>query len=156
IPLAATMRCPSLAELPPAPEGKIGWPWTEESIVLPHCKPKGDSWPLITVVTPSLNQGRFLEETIRSILLQAYPNLEYFVLDGGSTDNSVEIIEKYSRWISFWVSEPDRGQSAAVNRGLRMGSGLYATWINSDDMLCKDAFATQVSMIGLAGDVVYI
>ena len=91
-------------------------------------------------MTPSFNQGRFLEETIRSILLQGYPNLEYFVLDGGSSDQSVEIIEKYAPWIDFWVSERDRGQSAAINRGLRMGSGSYATWINSDDMLCKDAF----------------
>jgi hypothetical protein len=98
----------------------------------------------------------FIEETIRSILLQGYPDLEYFVLDGGSTDNTVEIIERYSPWIDFWVSEPDRGQSAAINRGLRMGSGSYATWINSDDLLCKDAFCTQVSRHQTAGDTVYV
>jgi glycosyltransferase involved in cell wall biosynthesis len=108
------------------------------------------------VVTPSFNQGEFIEETIRSILLQGYPGLEYFVLDGGSTDNTVEIIEKYSSWIDFWESGPDRGQSAAINRGLRMGSGLYATWINSDDMLCKDAVGTHVSTHELAADVLYV
>jgi hypothetical protein len=104
----------------------------------------------------SFNQGRFLEETIRSIVLQGYPNLEYFVLDGGSTDNSVEIIQKYSPWIDFWVSEDDRGQSAAINRGLRIGSGSYATWINSDDMLCKNALYTQFSTQDLADDVFYV
>src|SRR5262249_55409307 len=113
-------------------------------------------WPRITVVTPSLNQGRFIEETIRSILLQGYPDLEYIVLDGGSTDHSVEIIRKYSPWISFWVSEPDSGQSAAINRGLAMGSGSYGTWMNSDDMLCKNALTNHASRCGLAGDFVYV
>ena len=87
------------------------------------------------------NQGRFLEGTIRSVLLQGYPDLEYFIFDGGSTDNSVEIIEKYSRWLTYWTSEPDAGQSAAINRGLNLSSGLYATWINSDDLLHKNARA---------------
>jgi len=108
-------------------------------------------------VTPSFNQGQFIEETIRSILLQGYPDIEYFVIDGGSTDNTVDIIRKYSSWIGAWVSEPDRGQSAAINRGLRMGSGLYAAWINSDDMLHKNALVSQLSGEGLAGGkVVYI
>jgi glycosyltransferase involved in cell wall biosynthesis len=101
-------------------------------------------------VTPSLNQGRFIEETIRSLLLQGYSNLEYFVIDGGSTDNSVEIIRKYSSWIDFWVSEPDAGQSAAINRGLKMGSGSLATWINSDDMLCQHALASHFTRTPLA------
>ena len=78
------------------------------------------------------------------------------MLDGGSTDHTVEIIKKYSPWIDFWVSEPDRGQSAAINRGLRMGSGSYATWINSDDLLCKDALSTTSRSHGLAADVVYV
>ena len=110
----------------------------------------------MTIVTPSFNHGRFIEETIRSILLQGYTDIEYFVLDGGSTDNTVEILKKYSHWLKFWVSEPDRGQSAAINRGLRMGSGLYATWINSDDMLVKNALADQVASSGLDGEVVYV
>jgi glycosyltransferase involved in cell wall biosynthesis len=107
-------------------------------------------------VTPSFNQGQFLEATIRSILLQNYPNLEYFILDGGSTDGSLEIIEKYSQWVDFWISEPDRGQSAAINRGLRMGTGTFATWINSDDMLCRDALSRHFSSQAIADDVVYV
>jgi glycosyltransferase involved in cell wall biosynthesis len=118
--------------------------------------PDGRPWPRITVVTPSYNQGRFIEETIRSVLLQGYPNLEYFIFDGGSTDNSVEIIEQYAPWLSYWVSEPDAGQSAAINRGLRMGSGLYATWICSDDMLYTNALVEHATRIGFAGNVVYV
>jgi glycosyltransferase involved in cell wall biosynthesis len=150
------MRCPALSELPPPPAGKKGWPWTEESVRLSNEQPEPAFWPRVTIVTPSFNQGVFLEETIRSILLQGYPDLEYFVLDGGSTDNSVEIIRKYSQWISFWVSEADAGQSAAINRGLRMGSGVYATWINSDDMLCKDALLTHFLQGFSAPDLVYV
>lgn len=125
------MRCPSLSDLPEPPPGKSGWPWTEESLRVLE-RPPDRALPRITIVTPSFNQAEFIEETIRSILLQGYPDLEYFVLDGGSTDDSIDIIKKYSPWITYSVSEPDRGQSAAINRGLRMGSGSYATWINSD------------------------
>ena len=106
---------------------------------LPSQTAEGHPWPRISVVTPSFNQGEFIEETIRSILLQGYPNLEYIVMDGGSTDNSVEIIKKYSPWLSYWISEPDAGQSDAINRGLKQASGDFATWINSDDLLCKNA-----------------
>jgi len=93
---------------------------------------------------------------MRSVLLQGYPNLEYFVLDGGSTDGSVDIIKKYAPWLSYWVSEPDGGQSAAINRGLRRGSGLFTTWINSDDMLCRDALTTHATRVGFDPSVVYI
>jgi glycosyltransferase involved in cell wall biosynthesis len=113
-------------------------------------------WPRISIVTPSFNQAQFLEATIRSILLQGYPNLEYFVLDGGSSDGSVEIIQKYEPWLTYWVSEPDGGQSAAINRGLRLGSGVFATWINSDDMLLRDALATHATRIGFDPRVVYV
>lgn len=150
------MRCPSLSELPPAPANKTGWPWTEESLSLPDKTPDGFLWPRITVVTPSFNQGQFLEEAIRSVLLQGYPNIEYFLFDGGSTDNSVEIIRKYSSWLTYWVSEPDSGQSDVINRGLEMGSGLYATWINSDDMLCENALYEHGSRIGFADETVYV
>lgn len=122
---------------------------------MPPRIPDSQSWPRITVVTPSFNQGQFLEATIRSILLQGYPDLEYFVLDGGSTDGSVAIIKRYAPWLSHWVSEPDGGQSAAIDRGLRRGSGLFATWINSDDMLCRDALVSHASRIGFNPKVVY-
>jgi glycosyltransferase involved in cell wall biosynthesis len=142
-----SVRCPELKDLPAPPSGKQGWPWTEESARLSGDGQNGREWPRITVITPSFNQAGFIEETLRSVLLQGYPNLEYFVLDGGSTDGSADIIKKYSSWIDYWTSEPDGGQSAAINRGLTMGSGQYATWLNSDDMLCKDAIIRQVSQI---------
>jgi glycosyltransferase involved in cell wall biosynthesis len=150
------MRCPSLADLPAPPAGRTGWPWTEESVHSAERTLTGDFLPRVTIVTPSFNQGQFLEETIRSILLQGYSDLEYFVLDGGSTDDSIKILKKYSAWISFWVSEPDGGQSAAINRGLRLGSGVYATWINSDDMLCKNALANHTWIEGFDTEVIYI
>jgi len=127
------MRCPTLQELPPPPPGRTGWPWTEESPQAPECMPDGGEWPLITVVTPTYNQGRFIEETIRSILLQGYPNLEYIIFDGGSTDETLEIIRKYEPWISFWVSERDRGQSDAINKGFHRAHGEIIAWLNSDD-----------------------
>src|SRR5687768_1599060 len=122
------MRCPRLSDLPPPPPDKQGWPWTEESQRLPDPVRPGTPWPRLTVITPSFNQGHFLEATIRSVLLQGYPDLEYMVLDAASTDNSVDILKKYAPWLSYWVSKPDGGQSAAINRGLKMGSGLLASW----------------------------
>ena len=137
------MASPRLTDLPIPPAEKQGWPWTEESSPSLSLPQHSSEWPRITVITPSFNQARFVEETIRSVLLQRYPNLEYLVLDGGSTDGSVEIIKKYSPWIDYWQSEPDGGQSAAINSGLKRGNGIYATWINSDDLLCKDALVRQ-------------
>src|SRR5437870_318176 len=150
------MRCPKLNDLPEPPKGKIGWPWTEESGRLPDTTFEGKPWPRISIVTPSFNQGQFIEETIRSILLQGYPALEYLILDGGSTDSSVEIIKKYSPWLSYWVSKPDAGQSDAINRGLKRASGDFATWINSDDMLYKNALAEHALRIGFDSSVVYV
>lgn len=95
--------------------------------------------PKITIVTPSFNQGEFLEDTILSILDQGYQNLEYIVIDGGSSDNSIEIIRKYAEELTYWVSEPDRGQSHAINKGLQLASGEILTWINSDDILMPGA-----------------
>jgi glycosyltransferase involved in cell wall biosynthesis len=150
------MRCPKLTELPEPLSGKRGWPWTEESRRLPDAAPDASPWPRITIVTPSFNQASFLEETIRSVLLQGYPDLEYIVLDGGSTDGSLEIIKKYSPWISYWASAPDGGQSAAINRGLKMGTGEFATWINSDDLLYQNALFEHASRIGFDSSVVYV
>jgi glycosyltransferase involved in cell wall biosynthesis len=90
-------------------------------------------YPKISIVTPSFNQAKYLETTIRSVLDQGYPNLEYIVIDGGSTDGSVEIIKKYASNLAYWVSEPDRGQSHAINKGFQKATGEIMAWLNSDD-----------------------
>lgn len=96
-------------------------------------------WPKISVITPSFNQGKYIEETISSVLRQGYPNLEYIVIDGGSTDETVSVIQKYSDHISYWVSEKDRGQSDAINKGFSRATGEVITWLNSDDQFADDA-----------------
>src|SRR5262245_30189276 len=93
----------SLSDLPAAPAHKRGWPWAETSQPLAPTQPDGRPWPRISIVTPSYNQAEFLEETIRSVLLQGYPNLEYIVIDGGSTDISRAIIEAYAPYLAYWV-----------------------------------------------------
>lgn len=143
------MHCPSLTELPPPPEGKTGWPWTVETPPLPPTRPDGSPWPRISIVTPSYNQGQYIEETIRSVLLQGYPDLEYIIIDGSSTDGSVEIIRKYERWLTYWVSEKDRGQVEALTKGFAHVSGKYLNWINSDDYLLPNALEA-VSSIAFA------
>lgn len=134
------MRCPSLSDLPPPPCGKSGWPWTVETEQLPEKMEDGSQWPRISVVTPSYNQGEFVEETIRSVLLQGYPDIEYIIIDGGSTDKSVDIIKRYSNWLTHWVSEKDEGQSQAINKGMKYVAGDIFNWINSDDYLEPRAF----------------
>jgi hypothetical protein len=109
--------------------------------------PDSRPWPRISIVTPSFNQGRFIEETIRSILLQGYPDLEYFVMDGGSSDETLSVIKKYERWIARWVSERDGGQSAAINKGMSFATGEWANWINSDDFLALSALR-DVATVG--------
>lgn len=101
----------------------------------------GTAWPKISIVTPSFNQGQFIEETIRSVLLQGYPNFEYVIMDGGSTDRSVEIIKKYEPWLTSWFSGPDKGHGEALNKGFSRCSGDLFGWINSDDLYFVEAFA---------------
>jgi glycosyltransferase involved in cell wall biosynthesis len=133
------MCCPSLNELPPPPLGKTGWPWTEASPSKLEPLPEGSVYPRISIVTPNFNYGSSLEETIRSVLLQGYPNLEYIIIDGGSTDNSVEVIKKYEPWLSYWVSERDRGQGHAINKGFSHCTGEIVNWLCSDDILLPSA-----------------
>lgn len=99
-----------------------------------------DNFPKISIVTASYNQGQFIEETILSVLNQNYPNLEYIVIDGGSTDNSLEIIKKYQQYFTYWVSEKDNGQANAINKGLKLCTGDIFNWLNSDDYLEPGAF----------------
>lgn len=90
--------------------------------------------PRISIITPSYNQGQFIEDTINSVLEQNYPNLEYLIIDGGSSDNSLEIIKKYEKYLSFWISEKDQGQSHALNKGLKHVTGEIFGFLNSDDV----------------------
>jgi len=111
---------------------KKGWPWVlpwwhRRQAILP-------AYPKISVIIPSFNQGRFLEATLRSVLLQPYPNVECLVIDGGSTDESVEVIRYYEKHLAYWVSEKDRGQAHAINKGLGMATGELCGYLNSDDL----------------------
>jgi glycosyltransferase involved in cell wall biosynthesis len=128
--------------LPEPPAGKTGWPWTLPAWPDPALLAGQADWPRLTVVTPSYNQGAFLEETLRSVLLQGYPNLQYIVIDGGSTDNSVDIIRRYADHLDYWVSEKDRGQNHAINKGMARATGEVLAYLNSDDKYLPWTFRT--------------
>lgn len=122
-------------EIPLADPPRNGWPWEAGGAnQLDTAFEKKKIWPKITVVTPSFNQGEFIEATLRSVLLQDYPELEYIVLDGGSSDNSVEIIRKYRRYLSYWRSTTDHGQADALATGFDIAAGEIFCWLNSDDI----------------------
>ncbi len=121
-----------LSDLPAPLHPGTGWPWSQDVEVSDEFDV---DLPPITIVTPSYNQGRFIEATIRSVLLQGYPRLQYIIMDGGSTDETVAVIHKYADWIDLWVSEPDGGQSNAINKGFVQATGDVINWLNSDDIL---------------------
>jgi glycosyltransferase involved in cell wall biosynthesis len=114
---------------------KNAFPWVDSEVIFESTK----TYPKVTVVVPSYNQSFYLEETLLSIIRQNYPSLELIVIDGGSTDNSVEVIKKYENHIAYWVSEKDRGQSHAINKGFEKATGEWIAWMNSDDCYLEGA-----------------
>lgn len=117
----------------------------------------------ISIVTPSFNQGQFIEDTIQSVLNQEYENLEYIIIDGGSTDDSVAIIKNYESRLTYWVSEKDRGQTHAINKGFELATGDVIAWLNSDDVYCDGAlhsvseyFENNPDCQWLAGNLLYM
>ena len=127
----------------------ISFPYTEQT----PPQYKTQNWPKISIVTPSFNQADYLEATILSILNQNYPNLEYIIIDGGSTDNSVEIIKKYADKLTFWVSEPDNGLYDAVQKGFKQSTGGIMAWLNSDDLYHPNALKTVAEIFNSFADI---
>jgi hypothetical protein len=135
------------------------WPWTARSAGVPPAlpaPPPGRAWPRLTVVTPSLNQGRYLEAALRSVLLQGYPNLEYIVLDGGSTDDSRAILRRYAPWLAGWTSALDGGPAEAINRGLAAATGDVLAWLNADDLYAPGALWAAAEVFARRPDVALV
>lgn len=137
------MRCPTLIELPPPPGAFRVWPWTRDTTALPPLMEDGRPWPLISIVMPSFNQGRFLEHALRSVLLQGYPRLEVIVMDGGSADQSREVLSRYAPWLKHWVSAPDRGPAHALNAGFGDAGGEILGVLNGDDFYLPGCLGTM-------------
>ena len=113
-------------------------------------------FPKISIVTPSFNQGQFLEETIKSVIEQNYPNLEYIIIDGGSTDNSIEIINNYKNFLKYWESKNDLGQANAINKGLMKSTGDIISYLNSDDRYIPNIFFTMSEIFRLNSNYKWI
>lgn len=114
------------------------------------------NYPKISIITPNLNQDRYLEACIGSVLGQNYPNLEYIIVDGGSTDKSADIIKKYATQLSYWISERDKGQSEAINKGLKMASGEIVAWLNSDDLYTQGCLHTVAELFEQHADAALV
>jgi glycosyltransferase involved in cell wall biosynthesis len=115
---------------------KNNWPWIT-NIDYKHLYNSINNWPKISIVIPSFNQGEYIEETIRSIILQEYPNIELIIIDGGSKDSTLDIINKYKDFVNVLISEKDNGQSDAINKGWKLVTGDITNWLNSDDYLSE-------------------
>lgn len=135
------MRCPPLNALPLPPDGRSGWPWTDETPQLPERMPGGGAWPRISIVVASLNHAAYVEEMLRSVLLQGYPDVELIIEDGGSRVDTLAVIERYRPWLASFVSEPDRGQSHALNKGMARMSGALFGHLDTDDYLLPGCLA---------------
>lgn len=143
----------SIENLPLPTINKTGWPWQQQSQKTLKFSSPDFELPKISIITPSYNQGQYIEETIRSVLLQNYPNLEYIIIDGGSTDNTIDIIKKYEPYLTYWVSEPDRGQTHAINKGLAKATGDIIAYLNSDDYYLPNTFFKVVESFRSFPDV---
>ncbi len=120
------------------------WPYsTRAGRSMPATLPSGRAWPRISIITPSYNQGQYIEQTLLSVVNQNYPDVEHIVMDGGSKDATVAVLEKYSSHLTYWVSEKDGGQSNAINKGFTKATGEIVTWLNSDDLLAPGALAAM-------------
>lgn len=128
-----------ISDLPPAPPGKSGWPWTANVEHPWWIEESACKYPAITIVMPSYNQKPFIEESIRSIILQKYENLQFILIDAESDDGTIEIIKKYAKYIDKIVIERDFGQSNAINKGFSFSTGQIGTWLNTDDVFLPGA-----------------
>jgi glycosyltransferase involved in cell wall biosynthesis len=139
---------------PPLDQEKQGWPWTTESAMMFN---RDGPFPKLSIVIPSYQQGLYIEQAIRSVLLQNYPQTELIIMDGNSTDETVAVLEYYRDFISLFISETDRGQSHAINKGFAIASGDVLYWLNSDDYLMPDSINKTMLMFqnDAALDIVY-
>lgn len=141
---------PRLGDLPAPPEGRTGWPWTEET------PPTADPLPSVTIVMPCYQSADTLEESLRSVLLQGIPALQVVVMDGGSTDDTVEILECYAPWLHHWESRPDRGQTHAIAKGFARAEGDMINWHNADDILTPGSLQGTLRGFDRYPDAVYL
>jgi glycosyltransferase involved in cell wall biosynthesis len=140
------------ASAPRSASARAAWPFAApDEPPLPETMPGGLPWPRISIITASYNQGKYIEETILSVRNQGYPNVEHIIIDGGSTDETRAIIESYRDGIAHFVSEPDEGQSDAINKGFARATGEILTWLNSDDMLAPGALAAAALALQQSG-----